>query len=282
MKLIVFVSTGRCGTQFFADALAQAGGDRAVVTHEPLDARYAPKQTLRARDLDALLPHHPPVKEHFDDIVRITEEGKLYVETGWPVFTWIPWLLERFGDEALVVHLVRHPVRFAYSLASHGFYTPELRGDAYIQLAELHPSDPGVKHASYAGDWESLNPAEKSLFQWLEINAWAEELKAAEPGRFITLRSEDALSRPELLRQALVAHRPELADVFSGSGPSADAGTVDEIHLRIGFEIGALRYPPEVTALAESYGYSMEVEEESLTRRFSRNLRRRGPGPKSS
>ena len=122
MELIVFLSPGRCGTQFFATYLRDAAGDRAVVRHEPLRAQYAPKLTLRAPDLDRLLPSYPPVQRHFEMITRIIEAGRVYVETGWPGSSpGFRGFWERFGDQALAVHLTRNPIRFAFSLASHGF-----------------------------------------------------------------------------------------------------------------------------------------------------------------
>lgn len=291
MELIVFLSPGRCGTQFFATYLRDAAADRAVVRHEPLRAQYAPKLTLRAPDLDRLLPSYPPVQRHFEKITRIIEAGRVYVETGWPVFSWIPWFLERFGDQALAVHLTRNPMRFAFSLASHGFFSPELRlarasangapvlPDLYPQLAELHPNDPGVKHHDYAEQWDSLNPVEKSLFQWLEVNTWAEELKAAHPDRFVTFRAEDALAQPEILSDGIIARRPRLADVFRDrpappgvvdkyrmTGLTLEAGRVNERTL--GFDVDSLRYSPAVAQLATQYGYSMDVEEVGIARRF--------------
>jgi hypothetical protein len=266
VKLIVFLSAGRCGTQLFRTYLGEAAGARAVVEHEPLGARYEPKNALRAPDLDLLLRSHPAVQRHFDEISRTTETGKMYVETGWPVFPWIPWLLRHFGDEAFVVHLVRNPVRYAFSLASHGYFAQRQVDSRYFRLAQLEPTDPGVKHHEYGPDWETLNPVEKCLFQWLEINAWAEELKALHPEHFLTVRSEDVLARPGLLIERLIERRPELAHVFQS--PSASPGLVDKWQRGIRFEVKSLRYSPEVVELGERYGYSMDVDENDIVTRF--------------
>ena len=256
MKAIVFLSTGRCGTQFVATYLGEAAGERAVVVHEPIGPRYAAKQTLRAPDLDALLADHPAVQRHFNRLGRVVEAGQLYVETGWPLFPWVPWFLDRFGEEALVVHLTREPVRFAHSLASRLFYSPQQPNELWPQLSELHPSDPGVRHEHYASLWHDLDAVEKSLFQWLEINTWAEELKEEWAERFVTLRSEDVLADPGVLLDSLIERRPELAGVF-GERPPAP-GVVDRWPQAGRSEEQPLRYLPEVAELAARYGYSMD------------------------
>jgi hypothetical protein len=276
VKLIVFLSTGRCGTQFFTRYLADAAGGRAVVMHEPIRAKYAPKHTLRAPDLEQVLSRYAPVAHHVDEIARIVDSGKVYVETGWPMFSWIPLLLGRFGEQALAVHLTRHPVQYAYSLASLDFYSPH-REDAYVRLARLHPADPGVKHREYAAEWDSLNPVERSLFQWLEVNTWAEELKSACPDSFITLGSEDVLASPEVLLESMIEREPSLADVFADR-PGA-LGTVDALgwsrarharkqRLTIDFDAESLRYSPAVPRLARRYGYSMDRGASELGRPF--------------
>jgi hypothetical protein len=268
MKLIIFLSTGRCGTQFFMRYLAGSASDRAVVTHEPVEADYAPKYSLRAPDLEELLSKYPSVRAHFDEIARIGDGGQVYIETGWPSFSWVPLLLHRFGDEAMVVHVTRNPVRFAFSFASHRFFGTmrPRRRDAYVHLAQLHPADPGVKHRQYETQWDSLNPVEKSLFQWLEVNAWAEELKAAHPESFVTLRAEDALAQPELLLESILERRPQLADVFRER--PTPPGVVDEYRRTIRFQVESVRYLPEVQALADQYGYSMDVDGIGIVRRF--------------
>jgi hypothetical protein len=256
VKAIVFLSTGRCGTQFVATYLDQAAGDRAVVVHEPIGPRYAPKKTLRAPDLDAVLPDYPAVQRHFKKLEREIEGGDLHVETGWPLCTWVPWFLRRFGDEALVVHLVRDPVPFAHSLASHFFYSPEQPFELVTRMSEFHPTDPGVKHTGYSAIWDQLNPVEKSLFQWLEINTWAEELKAAWEEHFVTFRFEDLMPDPAMLIEGMSERRPELADVFRDRPPSP--GVVDQWPQTTRVQVETLRYMPEVAELAARYGYSMD------------------------
>jgi len=266
VKVIVFLSTGRCGTQFFTRYLAAAAGDRAVVTHEPIGAKYAPKQTLRASSLEELLPRFPAVDAHLAEIAQVAGDGRTYVETGWPVFSWIPLLIDRFGAELLLVHLTRHPVTYAHSLASLQFYAPD-RKDRFALLARLHPEDPGVRHREYAARWDSLNDVERSLFQWLEINTWAEELRSAHPEPFLSMRSEDVLARPERLVEAMVEREPSLAEVFRGR-PEVDR-VVDKLgwsrtgDARRALDVDArtLRLSPAVPKLAERYGYAMDSSE---------------------
>lgn len=57
MRHATFVlSTGRCGTQWLAQALGAAMGNRIRVEHEPLHNDYAPRRMLGAGDPAALPP----------------------------------------------------------------------------------------------------------------------------------------------------------------------------------------------------------------------------------
>ena len=56
-----------------------------------------------------------------------------------------PYFIERYGDAVTLVHLVRDPIRFAFSLAAHDFYDESLRNDDFTRLAALQPNDPGVR-----------------------------------------------------------------------------------------------------------------------------------------
>lgn len=265
-KIIIFLSTGRCGTQFFTSYLHQVvDNTKSVVVHEPLGPNYSPRTCLRANNLNALLAKYPTVDQHFKHITNITNKKHLYIETGWPVFPWIPYLLDTFGKDVVVVHLLRHPIRFAFSCASHGFYT-EKRNDGFSKLALLQPTDPGVVYKTYRSIWGSLNPVERSLFQWLEINKWAEELKKRYPGKFITLKSEELLERPEDLLKHLKASMPELGEFFIHKPQSTEL--VDSFHFKTpNLKLKSLRFIPAVKQLADKYGYSMKVDQ-AIKQRF--------------
>ena len=176
MTVLLVYSTGRCGTQFLQTFFKRNLGDRAVVEHEPIGADYAPRRALRHPDLTALRREMPAVDRHLDRIAEIVSAGKIYVETGWPAFAWLPLFKRLFGADFRYVHVVRNPLYFAYSMFSHDFYNLEKRNDSYVRLAALEPGDPGILHQEVAADWPEMTPYEKCLFQWLEINQYARHL----------------------------------------------------------------------------------------------------------
>ena len=183
-----FLSTGRCGTQWFADQLARFFGDLAVVAHEPLSADYAPRAHFAAHHRGAKLAPAPALEGHLERI-HATLGHSHYIETGWPAYGVLPQLLERFAGRIRVVHLYRHPVRVAASLATHDVYE---RG-AWTEAVALTPTDPGVRQADLAGArWDSMDAIEKCLFWWTEINAHALALRArCAETPWHTLRFED-------------------------------------------------------------------------------------------
>jgi hypothetical protein len=270
-KIIIFLSTGRCGTQFFTSYLSQVvDRTKSVVVHEPLGASYSPRTNLRTDNLKGALENYPIVKEHFKRIAHNKNNKHLYIETGWPIFPWIPYLLDTFGKDVLVVHLLRHPIRFAFSWASHGFYNQK-RNDNFAKLGSLQPTDPGVMFRAYRSIWSSLNPVERSLFQWLEVNKWAEELKKQYPGQFITLKSEEMLEAPEKLLKHLQAAMPELEEFFTNRPQLTTL--VDSVHFKpSNLKLKSLRFISAVKHLADKYGYSMQVDQDTKQRFLVSNV----------
>jgi hypothetical protein len=187
----VFISTGRCGTQFFAENLTAFYRDLLVAEHEPLEQEYAPRANFSAyhRGQAALVGRS--AEKHFEDIEN-TLANRPYVEVGWPVYGLTPYLLTRFHNRIRVVHLYRHPLRVAASLATHRVYS---RGD-WTEAMSITPSDIGVVQSSLAGEaWSRLSKFEKCLFWWVEINHFALRLResfATVP--WLSLRFEDVFS----------------------------------------------------------------------------------------
>ena len=174
--LVVFLSTGRCGTQWLTAALRERHPDVAV-EHEPIGPLYAPRRHFRRyADPEAILAE-PDVRRHVD---RLAGEGH-YVETGWPVLAALPLLAERFPDRLRVVHLTRHPVPTALSHLAHSSFAGSPRDDAFTRLATLGPSDPRVFQPEYAARWEGLTAYEKCLFWWTEVNLFGLEFPERYP-----------------------------------------------------------------------------------------------------
>ena len=188
-SLVVFLSTGRCGTQWLTHCLREHDA-RVAVEHEPIGPLYRPRSYFRCySDPEAILAV-PEVRAHVE---RIAGE-RHYIETGWPVFAALPLLADRFADRLRVVHLTRHPIPTALSHLAHSSYAGSPRDDAYTRLATLGPSDPNVFQPEYAARWVELSDYEKCLFWWTEVNQFGLEF----PERygeipFLRVKSEELL-----------------------------------------------------------------------------------------
>ena len=169
-------STGRCATQTLTRYFVANLGDQAVVEHEPIGPRWAPRIALRHPDLAALRRELPDVDRHLDRVAATLAEGRSYIETGWPAFAWIPYLESFLGKNFRWAHLVRNPFYAAASMATLDYYGRKRAPTGYAALADLVPTDHGVSGHDLAADWPSLGQFEKCLFHWLEINRYALEL----------------------------------------------------------------------------------------------------------
>lgn len=247
-----FLSTGRCGTQWFCDVLAAAYGDSAVVTHEPLLGAYSPKRYLRN---ESGLAAAAPVAEHLATVGDILQRGWSYIETGWPCYVAVPLIVERFGPGARFIHLIRNPVSVALSLATHAVY----RRDDWIRSGAVEPTDAGVLQQDLAGQWPTMNDYEKTLFWWTEVHLYIQELKERFPdSRFLTIRYEDFFD------PAGGDYVDQLVE-FMGLAPAPDLGrqrfrNVDQyrnvippVDWRLIFKY------PRTCALAEELGYDADA-----------------------
>jgi hypothetical protein len=263
-----FISTGRCATQWFACLLQQYFHGEAVVTHEPIQAAYHPKRNLRASDPDAVADN-PLVHQHLVDIANTLADGKSYVETGWPCYAAMPLLSTRFGDRARFVHVVRHPVHAALSLASHRIY----QRDDWVADAAIDPFDDGVVQKELAPHWKSMSEYEKALFWWTEINLYALEMQKALPAsEFLSIRYEDLFaspSQPQLLAAVLefmgLSHSSAMDDMLRER--------VDDYSNRTpGIDWQQIYRYPRTCELAETFGYRLgELSEQDLQCRRGRD-----------
>ena len=187
---IFFLSTGRCGTQWLTNTLSEVYPDSAVVTHEPVRGFYKRQQTFRNYDYvdDSCFPDE--VLKHLEWIEETLKE-KTYIETGWPCYSAIPWLIRKLEGRIKLVHLVRHPVEVAISLATHKVYS---RAD-WISADAIGPLDAGIHQTEISTKWPHLSMYEKCLFLWTEVNLYALELKEKYPNiPYYFIRSEDMFS----------------------------------------------------------------------------------------
>lgn len=211
MNVATFViSTGRCGTQWLAETLKQAAGESAVVTHEPLGASYPSRQLLGATTVAAPDPGMAEVLiEHVGEVERVLED-KPYIECGHPLWSSLPYLLERFAGRARVIHLVRHPVPTAWSWLTQRAYCPPLAPHLPERIP-LSPFDEGVQFTSFRAGWTSLSPFQKSLFYWAEVNAFAMSLQRKGGVPWMRVRIEDLFSGERLTELLTFVGLPPIA-----------------------------------------------------------------------
>jgi hypothetical protein len=190
-SVVIFLSTGRCGTQWLTESLRERYPGRLAVEHEPLGPLYQPRRYFRSYADPCAILAVPEVRRHIE---RIAAEGH-YVETGWPVFAALPLLAERFPGRLRVVHLTRHPVPTALSHLAHSSYAGSARDDGYTRLATLAPVDPNVFQPDYADRWHELSPYERCLFWWTEVNLFGLEFaEVYEKIPFMRATSEQLLA----------------------------------------------------------------------------------------
>lgn len=170
---VFFISTGRCSTQFFADTLTEYYKELAVVRHEPFNSQYNPPRYFSAFHRKANIRLSSILEDHVA-FINDTLENKHYIETGWPVYGALPFILSRLQGRVKVVHLYRHPLRVAASLTTHNVYA---RGE-WSKKMSISPSDYGVVQGHLSGKkWNSMATFEKCLFWWTEINQYALDLQ---------------------------------------------------------------------------------------------------------
>lgn len=248
---IFFLSTGRCGTQWLQKALAAVYSDVAEITHEPVRAAYKAKRYLRATDKFNELLSSRRVSQHLANI-KETLKTKIYIETGWTSYPVLPFIIAQLGGRVRIVHLVRHPVFAALSLATHNVYT---RLD-WVKEFAIDPFDQGIVQKEMASVWHTLSMYEKCLFWWTEINLYVLELKEQYPDiKFYFLRYEDlfgadlaALKKLIMFMgltydSAMQARRSKTVDLFRFKSEPVDWQLI-------------FNYPKTIT-LAKQFGYDL-------------------------
>src|ERR1051325_8576039 len=160
------------------------------------------------------------IDEHVADVERVLAVRD-YVECGHPLWSSLPYLLRRFAGRARVIHLVRHPVPTALSWLTHTAYIEPFAKHVPVKVL-LSPFDRGVHYASYRERWPSLTPYEKSLFYWLEVNAFGLRVEQQTSAPWLPVRFE-ALVRGDAL--------PRVLEFAGARGrDAATPGMVDRFH----------------------------------------------------
>lgn len=179
---VFFLSTGRCGTQWFSKLLSF--DSRLAVFHQPtpslaLQSKIVYELLLRKKwQLD---PNEEAlIKEIFwsarEDYLRYTyKTGKRYVETNNYITFFAPVLKQIFPD-ALFVHLVRHPGEFVRSGIDRDYYSRS-NTDDYKRIEPIT--------GTYKDRWESMNQIEKIAWLWNDTNIFIKAfLETLPPDQF--------------------------------------------------------------------------------------------------
>jgi hypothetical protein len=194
----MFLTTGRCGTQWLTATLAELY-PHVHVEHEPIGPLYAPRRHFRRWEGSERILEEPAVAEHLKGILS---EQTDYIETGWPLFPTLPYLAREAPERLRVVHLTRHPVPTSLSHLAHSSFAGSERDDSFTRLATLAPTDERVFQPEYEAGWTTLTPYEKCLYWWTEVNLFG--LEFAERAAHIPLLRVAA--------EPLLAGVPEVRD----------------------------------------------------------------------
>ncbi len=164
-----FLSTGRTGTQWFAELFAR---DRRnlISFHEPL-----PSFIIQNRFYYDLLHSDADEQMKFETGKQIFLTGRVeyfiysykadkhFVETN-HYLTFFARVIAKILPQSKFVHLYRHPGDFIRSALNKGWYaTPRIDNTLIVPKVE---------------NWDSLDRIEKNAYLWVEVNKFAEELKA--------------------------------------------------------------------------------------------------------
>jgi Sulfotransferase domain len=266
---VFFISTGRCGTQWFAKNLDEYYREIAHVCHEPLREEYQARYYYIAHKSEREVQLSPVLEAHLESIAAKLAD-KHYVETGFPAYGLIPTLIKRFKGRIKIVHLYRHPVAVASSLLTQEIYHRE----DWIKPLVIVPSDLGEHRPEFDGmRWESMGDFQKCLFFWAEINSWALGLRAEFADvPWFSLKFEDVFGQngDEHLRRLLKFLDLPVNEKFIKTRirkvDQARSTTSDRFYLQISTEC------PEVALLSEQLGYQLQsFDKEQLRSRYYRN-----------
>lgn len=168
MAAYFVLSTGRCGTQWLTETIQQ-WDESFVVEHEPLHFGYRPDlNTVR----QPLLHNREMLENHLRQIRQHLHTGKQYIETGFPCWRHLSWFKQQLGHTVKVIHIHRAPLDTVASLLKLNAFVPPLLPHLPIKNLYL-PSDEQDCLHRYRDLWPQLNPAEKNLWYWAEVQAQA-------------------------------------------------------------------------------------------------------------
>jgi hypothetical protein len=170
---VFFLSTGRCGTNWFTKLLSE---DRSLkVFHEPrpnlgIQGKVA-WELYTVRDFSPSDSENSLLEEVFlaarEQYLRYSyKTQRRFVETNNQITFLAPAIRNLFPDTKFV-HLNRHPGEFVRSALRRNFYN---NPDDIKRIA------PTPEHPDYK-KWESFDPVQKNAWLWKETNEFIERFK---------------------------------------------------------------------------------------------------------
>jgi hypothetical protein len=265
--LALVVSSGRCGTQWLAATLGRLYPDLAVVQHEPVGTAYNSRRFLGDLEPGDAVIGAPAVAAHLERVEATLRDAD-YIETGSPLYGVVPYFLRRFPGRVRLVHLVRHPVPTALSIATHDRFSRSGKEAAWMEAAMLDPWVPGVRQADYRQRWEAMTDYEKSLFFWTEVNLLADDLARRFPEvPFLRVRFEDLFGPgPAVDEMVRFIGLPVRAGLRAGMEVNIDRWRYD---IDADVDWRKVHAHPATMALAGAYGYDVDaVSDDDLRRRY--------------
>ncbi|MDZ7741830.1 MAG: sulfotransferase [Bacteroidota bacterium] len=170
---VFFLSTGRCGTNWFYYFLSNFKAYKTF--HEPIPNLGAQGRLVYNNYQKSGFAPDENEKQLMKEIFLAGREqflrysyktNKAFIETNNHVTFFAPLLIELF-PKAKFIHLVRHPGEFARSAMRRNFYAGT--SDDIKRIKPL--SGP------YKEKWETTSQAEKCAWLWKETNAYIERIR---------------------------------------------------------------------------------------------------------
>ncbi len=194
---VFFLSTGRCGTKWFASLL---GSDKHLkVFHEPQPNLGSQGRVVyeiyRKNELTVSENENELITEMFlagrEQYLRYSfKSQKRYVETNNHITFFAPAIHELLPS-ALFVHVYRHPGEFVRSAIRRNFYTEGNKED----LKRITPVDKTVDSAM----WQHFDQLQKNAWLWNETNALIEDFKSKIPAEQVLSFNFNELTKEHVI-----------------------------------------------------------------------------------
>ncbi len=194
---VFFLSTGRCGTTWFAKLLNTS--PNCICKHEPEpNLAYQSKfayEVQHGKPIEKTDPEFPFLKEILlagrERIFRyVYKTNKTYVETNNRMTFFAP-ILSEIIPQAKFVHIYRHPAEFVRSGMRREYYSE----NDVISNTRITPH----KNSNDYGTWPLLSEFEKVCWLWNETNTFIDLFLKEIPAKQIFRFNFNHLSQEKII-----------------------------------------------------------------------------------